>query len=216
MIKKTLTYDNFDGGQDTKDFYFHLGKGDLISMMLESGFEENTNFALYLQQLATGGDTKAMINKFKEIIGLSYGVRTEGGGFRKSPEITEDFITSPAFDELFYQICTDDKAAAEFVNGLIPKDMVDAAQGTSISNELAQRMAAATNVPLPTTPSVIALKPEAVVNDVPAAFQKRPDGHNLLGAELDPDKKLEDYTQVELLNLPSHQFQQLMERSKNQ
>lgn len=216
MIKKTLTYDNFDGGQDTKDFYFHLGKGDLISMMLEAGFEENANFALYLQKLATGGDTKAMISKFKEIIGLSYGLRTEGGGFKKSPQITEDFITSPAFDELFYQICTDDKAASEFVNGLIPKDMAAGVQGSVLPNELAQRMAQAANVQLPTAAPVLQVVPEAVVSDVPPAFQHRAHGHNLLGSDLDPLKRVADYTQAELAAMPTHLFQILMEREKTQ
>jgi hypothetical protein len=214
MIKKTLTYDNFDGGQETKDFYFHLSKGDLISMMLESGYEKDANFVAYLQKIVADKDAKIMIAKFKELIGLAYGVRTEGGGFRKSEELREDFLSSPAFDELFYQVCTDANFSAEFVNGLIPKSMLGDPQINKAQAELEARMANAANVSLPTTPSVIAVRPEGSVNDIPAAFQKREDGHNLLGGELDPAKKLEDYTQQELQAMPSHHFQELVARSR--
>lgn len=216
MIKKTLTYDNFDGGQETKDFYFHLSKGDLITMMLESGYEDDSNFVAYLQKIVSDKNPSVMIAKFKELIGLAYGVRTEGGGFEKSEQLRKDFLTSPAFDELFYEVCTDAKFSAEFVNGLIPKSMMGDPKLNAAQAELESRMASAANVPLPTGPSVIALRPEGAVNDIPAAFKKREDGHNLLGKELDPNKKMGDYTQAELAAMPSHHFLELVKRTGDQ
>ena len=61
---------------------------------------------------------------FKEIILASYGVRSEDGKrFMKSEKAKEEFESSEAFVELFMELATDEKAAADFVNGLIPQGL---------------------------------------------------------------------------------------------
>ncbi len=32
MLKKTITYEDFDGNQVTEDHFFHLSKADLVEM----------------------------------------------------------------------------------------------------------------------------------------------------------------------------------------
>ena len=43
--------------------------------------------------------------------------------FKKNPEITEAFISSPAFDSLFMELMQDEKLLEEFVQGVMPKDL---------------------------------------------------------------------------------------------
>ena len=69
-------------------------------------------------------DTPGLIKIFKELILKSYGERSaDGKRFIKSPELSLAFSQTEAYNKLFMELSTDDKAAADFVNGIIPKDL---------------------------------------------------------------------------------------------
>ena len=117
MLKKTITYTDFNGDTVTEDHYFHLSKADLVEMEVshQGGMHD------YLQQIVKSNDGKAIISVFKELILSAYGERSEDGKrFIKSPVLSEEFGTSEAYSALFMELCTDAKAAAEFVNGIVP------------------------------------------------------------------------------------------------
>ena len=58
----------------------------------------------------------------------SYGVKSpDGRSFIKSKEVLDNFKYTPAYEKLFMSLATDDKAAAEFVNGVFPKEAVEEA-----------------------------------------------------------------------------------------
>lgn len=46
----------------------------------------------------------------------------------KSPEISRSFAETEAYSVLFMELATDAKAAAEFVNGLLPADIREQAK----------------------------------------------------------------------------------------
>ena len=46
----------------------------------------------------------------------------------KSPEISRAFAETEAYSVLFMELATDAKAAAEFVNGLLPADIREQAK----------------------------------------------------------------------------------------
>lgn len=49
-----------------------------------------------------------------------YGVKSEDGRrFMKSEEISRSFMESPAYEILFEELVTNDKAAADFVNAVM-------------------------------------------------------------------------------------------------
>lgn len=116
MLKKTITYTDYNGVERKQDFYFNLTKAEImkIEMSVPGGLAEK------IRRIVDAQDQPAIIEVFEDLIGKSYGVKTPEGGFKKKPEFLEDFMATPAYDELFMELATDADAAAKFVNGIIP------------------------------------------------------------------------------------------------
>lgn len=128
MLKKTITYEDFNGEEVSEDFFFHLSKAELVEMEVshEGGLSES------LQRIIAAEDGKAIIAEFKEIILGSYGKRSEDGKrFVKNATIREEFESSEAYSALFMELVTDAESAVEFINGIIPQGLdVEAAKIT--------------------------------------------------------------------------------------
>lgn len=115
MIKKTVTYEDFDGNQVTEDLYFNFTKTDLIKMDLQfDGMEDK------LKKIVAAGNNKEIYDTFEEIVLKSYGIK-DGLKFRKSEEITRDFKDSLAFDALMMDLLTTQTNIEDFIKGVIPK-----------------------------------------------------------------------------------------------
>jgi hypothetical protein len=117
MIKKTITYIDYNGTERTEDFYFNLAKDEIMKMEMgvKGGFVEMINRIVQAQ------DQPEIIRVFEEMIQKAYGVKTpDGRGFTKKKEDLEAFIATPAYSELFMELATDSDKAAEFVNGIMP------------------------------------------------------------------------------------------------
>lgn len=122
MIKKTITYTDYDDNQRTEDFYFNLSKAEIIEMQLstEGGLAEQ------VKKIIGSQDVPSLIKVFKELVLKAYGEKSDDGKhFRKSEAISKDFEDSPAYSVMFMELATDDKAAADFINGIIPKDLAN-------------------------------------------------------------------------------------------
>lgn len=122
MIKKTITYTDYNGNERTEDHYFDLSKAEIMEMQLSV----NGGFDVMLQSIIDSKDVPALAKLFKEIIFKSYGKKTPDGiRFEKSEEMSRNFSQTGAYSELYMELCTDAKAAAEFVNGIIPKGLAE-------------------------------------------------------------------------------------------
>jgi hypothetical protein len=122
MYKRPITYEDFNGNEVTETFNFHLSKAELVE--LEVSYDQG--FADTLQRIIETQDTKGLVAEFKKLILLAYGVRSEDGKrFIKSDQLREEFTQHPAYSALFMELATDDKAAGDFVNGIIPRDMAE-------------------------------------------------------------------------------------------
>lgn len=120
MIKKTITYSDFNGNERTEDFYFNLTKAEITKMELST----KGGLAEMIQRIVAAQDTPAIIEVFEDLIKRSYGVKTpDGRGFVKRAEDLEAFMATEAYSELFMELATDADAAAKFVNGVVPADM---------------------------------------------------------------------------------------------
>lgn len=125
MIKKTITYTDFNGNERTEDFYFNLTKKELISMELES---PEGSFADTVKAIISANKKSELVKLFADLILKSYGEKAEDGRrFVKSPEISKAFSETEAFSDLYMELVTNTDAAVAFVNGIIPK--VPAPQG---------------------------------------------------------------------------------------
>lgn len=120
MFKKRIKYVDYNGNQREEDFYFNLTRTELTEMEFSSvGGLQN-----YIKKIIDAQSGQEIIAVMKDLIFKSYGEKSlDGKYFNKSKELSESFSHTEAYDILFMELATDDKAAAEFVNGIIPKDL---------------------------------------------------------------------------------------------
>ena len=120
MLKRDITYEDFNGNTVTEAFYFNLSKSEIIELeaSYKEGLQETINKIIQAQ------DNKSLIREFKKIVLMSYGVKSDDGKrFIKSPQLREEFSQTAAYDALFMDLATSDDAAAKFIQGVIPADL---------------------------------------------------------------------------------------------
>jgi hypothetical protein len=139
VLKKTITYKDFNDEEVTEDFYFHLSKAELIEIELshQGGLAES------LRRIVASSDGKAIITEFKNIIMGAYGQRSpDGRRFVKSQDLRDEFAASPAYDVLFVELVTDTQAAIDFINGIVPSGLIEEAakmvEAAGVNNTPAQ------------------------------------------------------------------------------
>ncbi|MET0466308.1 MAG: hypothetical protein ABW007_24330 [Chitinophagaceae bacterium] len=131
MLKRDITYEDFDGEKVTETFYFNLTKSEIIE--LEVGYKEGLQEVL--QRIIKTEDKKRLIEEFKRIILLSYGERSEDGKrFIKNDGLREAFSQTAAYDALFIELATNEESAALFIKGIIPKDFVQEVEKAEVVN----------------------------------------------------------------------------------
>lgn len=119
MLKKTVTYTDYNGVERTESFYFNLTKAEIVEM--ELGVDGG--WTARMQKIIDSKDGPTIMREFKKLIMMSYGEKSEDGKrFIKSKELSEKFIQTEAYNTIFMEIVTDSKAAAEFANGILPED----------------------------------------------------------------------------------------------
>ena len=125
MLKKAITYTDYDGVTRTEDFYFNLTQAEIIELnMSPMGGLDNT-----LRKIIKETNTGKIVEMIKHIILMSYGEKSFDGKkfIKKDPatgrKLADDFEESPAFPELFMELLGDENKAAAFINGIIPKDV---------------------------------------------------------------------------------------------
>ena len=118
MLKKTMTYVDYDGNQRTEDFYFNLTKAEIMEMDLSA----SGGLDKLITKIVAEQDGAKIIEIFKKIILGAYGEKSlDGKRFVKSPELSEAFSQTEAYSDLFMELATDAEKAAAFINGIVPK-----------------------------------------------------------------------------------------------
>ena len=120
MLKKTVTYVDYNGVERTEDFYFNLSKAEVAEMVLsvEGGFSK------MLEEIVKSNDNARILELFKEMVLKAYGEKSaDGRRFVKSKELAEAFSQTEAYSEIFMELAMDEKAAAAFVNGIMPANL---------------------------------------------------------------------------------------------
>src|SRR5690606_63211 len=111
MLKKTITYIDYDGNERTEDFYFNLSKAEIMEMELSMP----GGMAQTLNKIVAAQDGEKIIKIFKEIILKAYGEKSpDGKRFIKSEELSAAFSQTEAFSQLFVELATNADAAAQF------------------------------------------------------------------------------------------------------
>lgn len=119
MIKKTITYTDYNGVEHTEDFYFNISRAEMIEMQYGTagGYNE------MLQAIVKANDVPAITAAFTNFIKKAYGEKSlDGKRFIKSEEISEAFMQTDAYSELIMELITDTDSAIAFVNGCFPSE----------------------------------------------------------------------------------------------
>lgn len=118
MIKKTITYTDYNDVERTEDFHFNLTSAEAM----EWEASVTGGLSTMVEKVIAAQDTPTLFSLFKEIIMKSYGEKSaDGRRFVKSEELSRAFSQTEAYVKLYMELATDAEAAAEFVNGITPK-----------------------------------------------------------------------------------------------
>lgn len=120
MLKKTITYKDYNGESITEDFYFNLSKAELAEMHLVTPGGMDS----LVKRIIDTKNVPEMVALWKKIILKAYGVKSDDGKrFIKSEELCAEFTQTEAYSELFMELLSDETKAAAFINGIIPADL---------------------------------------------------------------------------------------------
>lgn len=123
MYKKTITYEDFLGQERTEEFFFNLTKAEIVEWL-----STNAEYTLdrVLEHMSKKQNVKGLMESVKQLIYMAYGeISIDGRRFIKNQEVKDNFMETNAYSVLFMELATDAKAAAEFVNSIIPKDLAE-------------------------------------------------------------------------------------------
>lgn len=118
MLKKTITYTDYNGTERTEDHWFNINQAEALEMEMS----HNGGLTVLLERIVQEKDSSKIIGFFKDFIHRSYGVKSDDGKrFIKSAQALEEFTQTEAYVQLYMELAFDAKAAAEFVNAVLPK-----------------------------------------------------------------------------------------------
>ena len=124
MIAKTVKYKDYNGVEREEKYFFNLTQAEVTEMELSV----NGGLGESIKQIIAAQDSAQLIKIFKDLLLKSYGEKSlDGKRFRKTDDngvpLSIAFSETEAYSTLFMELANDDKAAAEFVNGIMPSDL---------------------------------------------------------------------------------------------
>lgn len=126
MLKKTVTYTDYNGVERTEAFYFHYNEAEILDMEMstEGGFAER------IQKIIDAKDQVSLMQVIKKFVIDAYGVKSEDGKrFIKNDTVRTEFLESPAYSQIWMELVMDDEIAADFINNVIPSGMKEKLKG---------------------------------------------------------------------------------------
>ena len=118
MLKKTITFTDYNEVERTEDFYFNLTKTEVseIELSITGGLVK------MLERIIQEQDTKKVLELLKDIVHRAYGEKSvDGRRFIKNQELLDSFIQTEAYNELFFELITNADTTANFINAIIPQ-----------------------------------------------------------------------------------------------
>lgn len=129
MLTKKIKYTDFNGQEREGTYYFNISKAELaeLEMSVDGGFQA------FIQRITEAQSVPEIAEVFKKIILLSYGEKSADGMrfIKKDPvrgRLADEFEQTDAYSELFMELLTQDGAAATFIEGVIPPQVLAEAQ----------------------------------------------------------------------------------------
>lgn len=131
MLKQSITYENYDGEEITEICYFHFSKAEIA----EKELDPVTSLSASFRKVINEKDPKQVMLFVKDLILDSYGQRTPNGGFIKNQQLRDEFAASEAYSSLILELVQDGEKLGKFFEGVMPKQMIDAAKKVHLENQ---------------------------------------------------------------------------------
>lgn len=191
MLKKTITYDNYNGDTVAEDFYFNFTKLEIMEKL------ELDELQATIERLTETDNAKEAYQLFKKLILDAYGEKSpDGRQFIKSPEITQRFEQSPALSEMIIEFLQNPALGGQFIEGTLPPKLVAEAKAAQANN--------------PTDAEVTAMVHEAERRQENPDTAVLPTAPPVLAKPL--RRSFDDYSEAELLEMSAPEFQDLVPR----
>lgn len=117
MLKKTITYVDYNGVERTEDFYFNLNKAETLGYIIgfDGGIEN------FITKVIKEEDGEKLWNLWSDFILRCYGEKSsDGRRFIKSKELSDAFMQTEAYNNLMMELISDDgDKNAKFVNAVV-------------------------------------------------------------------------------------------------
>ena len=140
MLKKVIKYTDYNGVEREEEKYFNFNKAELMEMELTTV----GGLSGLIDKIINTKDYPSLVKMFKGLILDSFGEKSaDGVQFEKSESIRKRFEQSEAYSELFMELATNSESAANFIKGIIPKDLRD--QVEKEAKDKKEALEAATN-----------------------------------------------------------------------
>lgn len=131
MLRKEISYVDYDGNDRKENFYFNYSKSEIIDMQ----FSFNGGLSEFLKKIVETQDIPKLYQYFKEFVLGAYGEKSpDGKRFVKNKELSEAFSQTEAYTNLMMEILGYDNpednanSAADFVLAVLPADYAKAMQ----------------------------------------------------------------------------------------
>jgi hypothetical protein len=121
MIKKTITYEDYNGDERTKDFYFHMNQVEFSKLNGEipGGIEKR------MQKVIEDRDDDALLRIIDLLVSRGYGEFNDEDEFTKISKngrpLYEKFVNTDAYDQLIIELIQNENNIVEFLRGMMPK-----------------------------------------------------------------------------------------------
>lgn len=118
MIKKTITYVDYNNEKRTENFYFNFSVAELSEMELE----HEGGLSTTIKKIIDAKNVPSIVKIFKDLLLKAYGEKSnDGRRFIKSEELSTEFSQTEAYSILFMELATDPEKAAAFFEGVVPQ-----------------------------------------------------------------------------------------------
>jgi len=134
MLKKEISYVDYNGDKVTESLYFNLSSVEqtrLFARYTKGGYKDLEEYAKHLMDIK---DTEAMVTMVEDVILSSYGEKSpDGRAFVKTKAVRESFEYSIAYSVLFEELLTNEASMRAFFQGLVPKKQDSDKPAASVS-----------------------------------------------------------------------------------
>ncbi|MBO7453322.1 MAG: hypothetical protein J6U54_23565 [Clostridiales bacterium] len=124
MLKKEISYTDFNGNERIEAHYFNLTQTELNEINIETG----GTLVESLQRMVENRDAIGLAKFFRNLIVYSYGKKSDDGVFFDKGEdhaVGKRFTMTAAYDKLFIELLSDPtgEKPREFLYGIVPEDV---------------------------------------------------------------------------------------------